>query len=135
MSITVGEHSLRHLRFILRSYLRSWGMDELIDPAGLALTELVTNVVRHVPDRRCGLLILRCPRGLRVEVSDGSAVLPEPVARGAVGGLAESGRGLLVVDAVTDRWGFEPRPDGGGKTAWFECDAKELEMGGGDVDG
>ncbi|GED87279.1 hypothetical protein TNCT6_43640 [Streptomyces sp. 6-11-2] len=33
---------------------------------------------------------------------------------------AEGGRGLLLVDAVTDKWGVEPR-EGAGKTAWFEC--------------
>ncbi|MFI9587403.1 ATP-binding protein [Streptomyces sp. NPDC052236] len=36
--------------------------------------------------------------------------------------LSEGGRGLLLVDAVTDRWGTVPLP--GGKTVWFECDTK-----------
>ncbi|MGW2110564.1 ATP-binding protein, partial [Streptomyces sp. NPDC001948] len=35
--------------------------------------------------------------------------------------LDEGGRGLVLVDAVTDKWGVEPRPDGRGKTVWFEC--------------
>ncbi|MGW7085159.1 ATP-binding protein [Streptomyces sp. NPDC054871] len=122
MSLTLGEHSVRHLRFILRAYLGSWGMGELRDCAELALTELVTNVVRHVPDRHCELLILRRPRGLRVEVADTSPLLPR---QGSGEELAEGGRGLLIVAAVTDRWGYKPRVDGSGKTAWFECDAKE----------
>ncbi|MEV6758808.1 ATP-binding protein [Streptomyces sp. NPDC051214] len=122
MSLTLGEHSARHLRFILRAYLGSWGMGELRDRAELALTELVTNVVRHVPDRRCDLLILRRPQGLRVEVADRCPSLPRQSGGGEE--LDEGGRGLLIVEAVTDRCGFDPWADGAGKTAWFECDAK-----------
>ncbi|MEU5578587.1 ATP-binding protein [Streptomyces huasconensis] len=97
-------------------------MAELGDAAEPALTELVANVVRHVPGRRCAVMMLRRPHGLRVEVADGCPALPrEP--EGDV--LAESGRGLLIVAAVTDRWGVVPEADGGGKTAWFECDAKD----------
>ncbi|MEV8021718.1 ATP-binding protein [Streptomyces sp. NPDC086554] len=121
MSLTLGEHSARHLRFILRAYLGSWGMAELRDSAELALTELVANVVRHVPDRHCELLILRRPQGLRVEVKDRCPRLPM---QGKGEELAESGRGLIIVAAVTDRSGFLAEPDGTGKTAWFECDAK-----------
>nr|WP_245239229.1 ATP-binding protein [Streptomyces sp. MZ04] len=121
MSLTLGEHSARHLRFILRAYLGSWGMTEIRDAAELALTELVANVVRHVPDRHCELLILRRPQGLRVEVSDRCPRLPT---QGDGGELAESGRGLLIVAAVTDRSGYLADADGSGKTAWFECDAK-----------
>ncbi|WP_030688942.1 ATP-binding protein [Streptomyces sp. NRRL B-1347] len=128
MSFTVGEHSARPLRRILRTYLGSWGLAGLADGAELALTELVANVVRHVPDRRCAVLIVRRPRGLRVEVMDGSPLLPAP-ADGPVGEPAEGGYGLRLVDAVTDRWDVTVLPGGAGKTIWFECDD------GKDVDG
>lgn len=39
--------------------------------------------------------------------------------------LDEGGRGLLLVDAVTDSWGVEVRRDGRGKTVWFECAQRE----------
>jgi anti-sigma regulatory factor (Ser/Thr protein kinase) len=123
-SFTVGDHSARHLRRILRAYLLAWEMPELIDAAGLALTELIANVVRHVPERRCSLLVLRRPEGLRVEVTD---ACPSPPLSTAVDELAEGGRGLLITEAVTDRWGWQPLTGGGGrtgKTVWFECDAK-----------
>ncbi|MFF4233733.1 ATP-binding protein [Streptomyces sp. NPDC001820] len=116
MRFTVGEHSARHVRRIVRSYLGVWGMPELSDAAELAVTELLANVVRHVPGRHCGLLILRHPEGLRVEVSDRAPGLP--LARDA-GGDEESGRGLALLDAVVDKWGVETRP-GPGKTVWFE---------------
>ncbi|QOV36990.1 ATP-binding protein [Streptomyces ferrugineus] len=119
----LGEHSARHLRRILRLYLAAWGMDDLYDPASLALTELLANVVRHCPDRRAAVLILRLPegRGLRVEVTDAS---PYPPLSTAVDELADGGRGVVIVDAVTDRWGWVPLTDRPGKTVWFECDTK-----------
>ncbi|EPH44126.1 ATP-binding protein [Streptomyces aurantiacus] len=120
MSFTVGEHSVQPLRRILRMYLHGWGLAALTEGATLALSELVTNVVRHVPDRRCAVLILRTPGGLRVEVTDGSTELPaKPTGPGE---LAEDGRGLLLVEATSDRWGVTVLPERAGKTIWFECD-------------
>jgi anti-sigma regulatory factor (Ser/Thr protein kinase) len=117
----VGGHSARHLRRILRIYLTGADLPEVADAAELALTELVANVVRHVSGRRCRVCLLIRPGGVRVEISDSCPRLPVPAA-GDV--LAEGGRGLLLVEAVTDCWGVQPRPDGRGKTVWFECLAK-----------
>ncbi|MBT2471874.1 ATP-binding protein [Streptomyces sp. ISL-66] len=119
MGFTVGDHSARHMRRVLRLFLTRWELDALAEAAELALTELVTNVVRHVPDRGCVVLILRQPQGLRVEVADGCPAPPRVAARDG-DGLSEGGRGLLLVEAVTDRWGTDPDPTG--KTVWFECD-------------
>jgi anti-sigma regulatory factor (Ser/Thr protein kinase) len=118
---TVGEHSARHLRRILRLQLAGAGMPEAADAAELALTELVANVVRHVPGRHCRICFLLRRGGVRVEITDGCSRLPA-LATGEA--LAEGGRGLLLVEAVTDRWGVEPHSDGSGKTVWFECLAK-----------
>ncbi|MFJ7272510.1 ATP-binding protein [Streptomyces sp. NPDC099050] len=120
MGFTVGDHSAGHMRRILRMFLAQWELDALAGAAELALTELVANVVRHVPGRGCVVLILRRPDGLRVEVSDGCPSPPRPAAPDA-GELSEGGRGLLLVEAVTDRWGTDANSTG--KTVWFECDA------------
>jgi anti-sigma regulatory factor (Ser/Thr protein kinase) len=122
MSFTAGAHSARHVRRIVRSYLHEWDLAELADAVELAVTELLANVVRHVPDRRCTLLLLRRmgggEGGVRVEVSDGSP--RQPVPAGPVSDDSECGRGLTLLDAVVDKWGVEPGPRGG-KTVWFEC--------------
>lgn len=123
MNFTLSEHSAGHLRFVLRMYLDAWGMPALADSATLALTELIANVVRHVPDRRASVLLLRRTGGVRVEVADKEPRLPEFPA--AVSD--EGGRGLLIVEGVTDRWGWTrmpTHPTRTGKTVWFECDAK-----------
>ncbi|MFE7105321.1 ATP-binding protein [Streptomyces sp. NPDC057575] len=55
---------------------------------------------------------------MRVEVADSCRDVPRVVVGDE---LDEGGRGLVLVDAVTDKWGVEPRRDGRGKTVWFEC--------------
>ncbi|MFJ5153379.1 ATP-binding protein [Streptomyces sp. NPDC088353] len=118
MCLTLGEHSARHIRRIVRSRLGDWDLAGLTDSVELAVTELVANVVRHVPDRRCTVLVLRQREGVRVEVTDRSPQLP--AVPSDLSPEAEGGRGLLLVGAVTDKWGVEPR-GGAGKTVWFEC--------------
>ncbi|MFI8947389.1 ATP-binding protein [Streptomyces sp. NPDC053750] len=114
----MGAHSARHLRRVLRLYLVRSGLWDVADAAELALTELVANVVRHVPGRRCRVCFLLHPGGVRVEVADGCPELPVTAEADALG---EGGRGLAIVGAVTDRWGVTPYADGQGKTVWFEC--------------
>ncbi|MET9157673.1 ATP-binding protein [Streptomyces parvulus] len=116
----MGAHSARHLRRVLRLYLVRSGLAEVTEAAELALTELVANVVRHVPGRRCRVCFLLRPDGLRVEVADDCPQLPVPADADA---LSEGGRGLVIVAAVADGWGVTPYADGRGKTVWFECGA------------
>jgi anti-sigma regulatory factor (Ser/Thr protein kinase) len=118
MCITVAEHSALHIRRIVRSLLAEWDMPGLSDDVTLAATELVANVVRHVPDRRCTFRLLRQTAGVRVEVTDGCPQLPAIPADFSV--ESEGGRGLALVEAVVDKWGVGPAA-GGGKTVWFEC--------------
>lgn len=118
MRLTVGDHSPQYVRRIVRSYLREWEMAELTDAVELGVTELLANVVRHVPDRRCVFLLLRQVAGVRVEVTDGCPRLPSIPAE--LPPEAEGGRGLVLLDAVADKWGVDP-VSGGGKCVWFEC--------------
>ena len=101
----------------VRSALRELLGDtcEVQDTAALLATELVTNAARHAGGE------LRVRAGVRVdtllvEVSDTSPALPELT--GLPDWTAESGRGLVLVDALADRWGSDPLPTG--KRVWFE---------------
>lgn len=88
---------------------------EVVQVAVLALTEAVTNVVLHA---RTAMRVRarRGPGRLRVEVADedarGSLLLRRPHEGAA------TGRGLLLLDAVTTAWGVEV--DDRAKTVWFE---------------
>jgi anti-sigma regulatory factor (Ser/Thr protein kinase) len=87
---------------------------DLLDAAGLLVSELVTNAVVHARTDVTLRVLLR--RGvLRIEVTDGSPIVPAP-RRPA--GLAGTGRGLQLVDRLADRWGVSKARRG--KTIWFE---------------
>ncbi|MGP3971965.1 ATP-binding protein [Streptomyces sp. 6N223] len=119
-ALTCGDHSPRHVRRILRAYLRLWELPHLTDPAELATSELLSNVIRHVPDRWCRVTLLRQATGIRIEVTDRHPVLPEPRTPAL---WDESGRGLALLAQLADAWGVTPLPGGGGKTVWLRLKA------------
>ena len=87
------------------------------DTAVLLATELVTNAVEH--GRGAAYLDAEVDdRAIRLEVTDGSTVHPQP--NTSVGDLDERGRGLMLIEALASRWGILPRSDG--KTVWCELD-------------
>ncbi|MFJ6795330.1 ATP-binding protein [Streptomyces sp. NPDC091268] len=111
------------IRRILSAQLRHWQLDPLIDRAALGVTELLSNVHRHAdPDKTCTVEIeLRLGR-LTVSVSDSDPRLP--VRRDIdVDALATCGRGLALVEAVSEAWGARRHPDGSGKAVWFSLRA------------
>jgi anti-sigma regulatory factor (Ser/Thr protein kinase) len=61
---------------------------------------------------------------LRIEVTDARGErLPVLRLRPSPEVDDESGRGLLIVSALADRWGTDPYPPSG-KTVWAECDSR-----------
>ncbi|MFE2377909.1 ATP-binding protein [Streptomyces sp. NPDC059398] len=105
----------------LRTVLESWGLTPLTDTACLVLSELLTNAGRHAvvsPGREIETRFLRGAHGpgVRIEVHDASSVPPRMLAPGPD---TEGGRGLLLVEALADSWGFGER-GGPGKVVWAE---------------
>lgn len=91
---------------------------ELLDDALLLISELVTNAVLHGGPPI--LLGIECDGDvLRVRVRDGSPVVPSPRQAGPD---AEGGRGMTLVELLTNTWGVTPVADehGAGKQVWFE---------------
>jgi anti-sigma regulatory factor (Ser/Thr protein kinase) len=110
-------------RSIVTDVLLEAGLPELVDTASLLVSELVTNALRHGGGPH-ELLVQVDGEVVDVGVRDGSPRPPHsmvsdgPGATLAVdGGLAENGRGLLLVDLLADSWGW--RPENGGKLVWF----------------
>lgn len=89
---------------------------ELRETAVLLVSEVVTNALRHT-DGRIELALWRFADRIRVEVADDTS--RSPVVAGS-DPLAESGRGVPLMDALSDRWGTSPHGDG--KVVWFELD-------------
>ncbi|MFC5804862.1 ATP-binding protein [Streptomyces formicae] len=96
--------------------LRQWALSpQIAEHATLLVSELVGNAVRHTGARVFGLRMLRRRGWIRVEVRDPSRGLPCLM---PVHDLDTSGRGLFLVDKLSDRWGVDLLPRG--KTTWFE---------------
>ncbi|MFF9429032.1 ATP-binding protein [Streptomyces sp. NPDC014746] len=107
----------RLLRRAVRSALGSWGMLNAADEAELVVTELATNVIKHVGEGAPATLVLE-PRGsrLRVEMHDKSTV--EPKAEGGTSCDEECGRGLHLLASMAVDWGT--MLTGTGKAVWCE---------------
>lgn len=109
--------SVRAVRDFVREALADWGFGAVrADDVVLCVSELATNALVHgVPPGR-GYRVrlwLRDEGQVRVEVHDsGDGV---PAVREPDG---ESGRGLVIVGALADRWGVGERAPG--KVVWCE---------------
>ena len=106
--------SLRHAS---EKHLRAWQEPDVVDDTLLVVTELIHNVVQHTGGG--GELVISRPHDVvLVEVSDHSRDLPRllPADPRRVGG-----RGMLLVDAISDGWGT--RLSGAGKVVWVRLPA------------
>ena len=101
-------------RELLREVLSGTPLERRLDDGELALSELVTNGVLHGRDPLSVRLVL-AEDVLRAEVADANPVSPS---FSMLDQTAVTGRGLLLISAVSDRWGVEPSPTG--KVVWFE---------------
>ena len=102
-----------------RQILREWRLDDLSEAAEGIVSELATNAV--LASRQLVspviVLILTFDRGeLAILVRDFCPGIPEPRHAGADD---ESGRGLMLVEFMSDRSGWCPPEDGTpGKVVW-----------------
>lgn len=112
-----GSEPVREARAFVRRTLRLLPVG-VVDDATLIVSELVTNAVLHADGPSDVLTAVRLVGSgvrLRIEVHD--AVPSAPVLR-VVDADAEHGRGLVVVEALSECWGTEATPDG--KCVWCE---------------
>ncbi|MFB7656848.1 MULTISPECIES: ATP-binding protein [unclassified Streptomyces] len=117
-------------RVFTRDTLSGWSLDHRGDDAVLVITELVSNAVAHAlpsaaagpPEVRLGLAL--DPGHLTLTVSDPGDGAPvfQPFDDSA---LREHGRGLCIVDALAEEWGWTPRPPAG-KTVWAKLSTRPL---------
>jgi anti-sigma regulatory factor (Ser/Thr protein kinase) len=109
-------------RRVVGELLAAWGAPHDRQDAELLATELVANVVDHAGGESVLTLEVSLSGSwLRIAVADGSAV--RPVVR-ALDHQAPRGRGMLIIEAIADRWGAEDHH--GGKRVWLELLAPGL---------
>ncbi|MGK5532923.1 ATP-binding protein [Streptomyces sp. URMC 129] len=122
-------HGARLARLMTMQQLADWGWPHccrIAQTAEIVVAELATNAALHA---RC------LDRDFRVRLTTGPGLLAPTVLRVDVEDLladrhpdfaltdpeAESGRGLILIEAFADRWGvLDRRPHG--KTVWAELD-------------
>ncbi|MFJ7071332.1 SpoIIE family protein phosphatase [Streptomyces sp. NPDC098781] len=107
--------AVMHARRFTARTLRRWHVQEAADAVLLVVSELVTNALVHTQGSVRLDLVLRGDR-VRISVSDSSPRAPaKPV---IVDWESTGGRGLLLVEAVSDAYGTVPVA--GGKQVWSE---------------
>lgn len=118
-------------RGFVTSVLESWGLSTLGDNAELIASELSTNVVRAATDEDgkpryddagslplLWLRLLSDRMHLLIEVWDN---IPDALGAPTIhhaDELEESGRGLDIVDMLSDEWGWESVNGWDGKRVW-----------------
>jgi anti-sigma regulatory factor (Ser/Thr protein kinase) len=109
---------VRLLRKATATQLAQWGLPTATDEAELVVTELATNVVRHVGEGASATLVLERRGGrLRVEVHDKSRTVP---ALRPTGCDEECGRGLHLLASLAADWGTVLTAMG--KAVWCEVE-------------
>ena len=93
---------------------RAWKVEALCDDIALVVTELVVNAIRHA-GTDVTVVLQPIDGGVRLEVRDGST---RPLRPRQAAGSDEGGRGLLLVDALSHRYGVEAEREG--KKVWAE---------------
>jgi anti-sigma regulatory factor (Ser/Thr protein kinase) len=123
-----GPQSGRTARRLTRSTLRDWGLAFLAEDAETIVGEFVANAVTHAADAAPGAVPTQRRQtadglGLRLLRRNGEVICAvldpsdkAPVLKAPASG-EEAGRGLQMVDALSDVWGWSPVA-GRGKAVW-----------------
>ena len=128
LALAPAAQPAKNARRFTRVTLGRWGLETLADDAEIIVGEFVTNAIRHTggtaagghrlaparADSRIGLRLFRRSGEVMCAVldpSDAAPVLKPPTCE------AECGRGLQLVDALSDVWGWSPVV-GQGKAVW-----------------
>ncbi len=116
-------------RVMVTTALRRWGVERLAEDAAVIVSELVTNAVQATGStagrlpweqlRDVGMIRVQVTRRTTcalIECWDSDPSAPPELTD--IPPDAESGRGLAIVDALSERWGFYP--SSGGEVVWAQ---------------
>ena len=115
-----GPRSVRVAREFVLATLQRWGVAERSEDVAIVISELLTNALRHaLPEpghaRPIRLGLLQPGPCLLCAVTDSSRAAP--ILQAPPEFLPETGRGLHIICALSDRWGYTTLSDTG-KVVW-----------------
>jgi anti-sigma regulatory factor (Ser/Thr protein kinase) len=121
-SLDMKPKPVRAARDFAVATVQRWGAGECADDVAIVVSELVTNALRHAlpepaatgPPGQVRLGLLEYGPWLLCAVADPSQATPVPRPSGS---LAETGRGLQMICALSDLWGYT-EPGDAGKIVW-----------------
>lgn len=102
-------------RAVVAEELAAWSLEDLIFPAQLVVSELVSNAVLH-GQPPVGLLVRRMEGEVLLGVHDRSGDPPRPTGNDPADTRMLTGRGLMLIPALAGRWGWLLGTDG--KVVW-----------------
>lgn len=103
-------------KLLTKLLTEEWQVPSLVDDAGLVLDELVANAAEHARGTSIRIVILRTDvKVVRVAVVDGDRREPKVVAAGPED---EGGRGLRLIEELSQKWGVDPYT--WGKSVWAD---------------
>jgi anti-sigma regulatory factor (Ser/Thr protein kinase) len=105
----------RHVRKLAETV---FGYGDRAYDVEVCASETLSNAVRHGGGDEVQIIVCADETTLGIEITDeGSGGLPQPQSE-----AAESGRGLLIVAALADRWSYLVEQDTGRLTVTFDFD-------------
>lgn len=111
VALSLSADSLRspgRARRCVRTTLTEWGISpDLVESASLIVTELAANAVEQ-PEAQMMLVIITRVRGRVVLTVIDSGRWREPLSASKAADDDEDGRGLALVEAISDEWGSYP---------------------------
>jgi anti-sigma regulatory factor (Ser/Thr protein kinase) len=118
----VDARSVRAARDFAVATVERWGIAQRCEDIAIVVSELLTNALRHAlpesgetwPRSPIRLGLLQPGPSVLCAVADPGRGAPVPKHPGL---LAETGRGLHVIDALADAWGYTT-PGDTGKVVW-----------------
>jgi anti-sigma regulatory factor (Ser/Thr protein kinase) len=105
-------------RLLVQRSLRAWGIAHMIDDAQLVISELLTNAVKASTELTTIHIRLTVLGGTSLVIEVWDCNPESPILKDIVIDN-EGGRGLMIVDALSERWGYY-HPTNRSKAVWAE---------------
>jgi serine/threonine-protein kinase RsbW len=111
-------YSAQMARFYIRAALGYHNLGDFAGDVEMVTSELISNAITHADASTIGLELMRLndSGAIVVVVTDSS---PLPPAKRDLTDVAEHGRGLHVVEALSTNWGWMPQDPGKAVFAMF----------------